>query len=129
MTRLPTPGAGAADQIGFDLAGLGVRRVLVVTMDGPENRADTLADWSAPRDRSGDDRSGKKDLDALALLASDPYRQLLESEGGLFNNQVDMSFRWAMSWFISWLFTSTPLAWPISDRSRPRRTRRSAIAW
>src|SRR5205814_4082804 len=23
-----------------------------------------------------------------------------ESEGGLFNNQVDMSFRWAMSWFI-----------------------------
>ena len=23
-----------------------------------------------------------------------------ESEGGLFNSQVDMSFRWAMSWFI-----------------------------
>ena len=23
-----------------------------------------------------------------------------ESEGGLFNGQVDMSFRWAMSWFI-----------------------------
>jgi len=23
-----------------------------------------------------------------------------ESEGGLFNNQVDLSFRWAMSWFI-----------------------------
>ena len=23
-----------------------------------------------------------------------------ESEGGLFNKQVDMSFRWAMSWFI-----------------------------
>jgi cytochrome c oxidase subunit III len=23
-----------------------------------------------------------------------------ESEGGLFNRQVDMSFRWAMSWFI-----------------------------
>ena len=23
-----------------------------------------------------------------------------ESEGGLFNQQVDMSFRWAMSWFI-----------------------------
>ena len=33
------------------------------------------------------------------------------------------------SWFISCSLTRTWLRWPISERSRPRRTRRSAIAW
>ena len=32
------------------------------------------------------------------------------------------------SGLISWLLTSTPFDWPISERSRPRRTRRSAMA-
>ena len=33
-----------------------------------------------------------------------------------------------ISWFISCWLISTPFFWPISDSSRPRRTRRSAIA-
>ncbi len=68
---------------------LGVHRVLVLTLAGPVPRAVSLADWSAPATRSTADRGpDEPDLDALALLASEPYRQLLENEGGYYLDDV-----------------------------------------
>ena len=65
---------------------LDVQRVLVLTLAG--RRAMTLADWSAPEAGSADARSMSDDLDALALLASEPYRDMLQREGGIFIDDV-----------------------------------------